>query len=201
MAYNQFTIRRLTQEFGLQVTAQPALFTDALPAQISALLCETLAVSTALALRSGSEKARSEMIIAPVVMEVYRQAQDRANLFSGVEFEVEPEHELSGICDFLFSLSPQSLIIEAPVVSIVEAKKEDILKGIPQCLAELVAAQRFNASANRPVRTLYGVVTTGEVWKFLRLRGTEAIIDSDEYFLNQVEAIVGIFLWMLNSTE
>jgi len=201
MAYNQFTIRRLTQEFGLQVTAQPALFTDALPAQISALLRETLAVSTALALRSGSEKARSEMIIAPVVMEVYRQAQDRANLFSGVEFEVEPEHELSGICDFLFSLSPQSLIIEAPVVSIVEAKKEDILKGIPQCLAELVAAQRFNASANRPVRTLYGVVTTGEVWKFLRLRGTEAIIDSDEYFLNQVEAIVGIFLWMLNSTE
>ena len=201
MAYNQFTIRRLTQNFGLRVIEQPALFAAAPPAEISSLLRETLAANRGLALRSGSGKARSEMIIAPVVIEVYRQAQDRANLFSGVEFEVEPEQELSGICDFLFSLSPDSLIIEAPVVSVVEAKKEDILKGIPQCLAELVAAQRFNLSANRPVATLYGVVTTGEVWKFLRLRGTEAVIDSDEYFLNQAEAIVGILLWMLDNTE
>ena len=200
MAYNQFTIRRLTQNFGLRVTGQPALFADAPPAEISALLRETLAVNTGLALRSGSEKARSELIIAPAVVEVYRQAQDTANLFSGVEFEVDAENELAGVCDFLFSLSPHSLIIEAPVVSIVEAKNEDILKGISQCLAELVAAPRFNLEADRTVRTLYGVVTTGEVWKFLRLRGTEAIIDNDEYFLNQIEQIVGILLWMLRNT-
>ena len=90
--------------------------------------------------------------------------------------------------------------LRAPVVSIVEAKKEDIPKGIPQCLAELVAAQMFNAAAGGPIETLYGIITTGEVWRFLRLQGTNAVIDSDDYFLNQPEKIVGIILSMLNET-
>jgi hypothetical protein len=85
----------------------------------------------------------------------------------------------------------------APVISIVEAKKEDIPKGIPQCLAELVAAQIFNAAEGITIETLYGIVTTGTDWKFLRLRGTDATIDSDLYYLDNVEKIVGITLSML----
>jgi hypothetical protein len=197
MAYNQFTIPRLTQRFGLSVTVQPALFVAAPPAELSDLLRQTLAANTRLALRSGSEKARSEYIIAPVLAEVYRQMQETVNLFSGVEFDVDPDQDLAGVCDFLFSLVPMSLAIEAPVISVVEAKKEDILRGIPQCLAELVAAQTFNANAHRKIDTLFGVVTTGEIWKFLRLQGTNAVVDGDEYFLIEIEKVVGIMLWML----
>lgn len=130
-------------------------------------------------------------------MEVYEQMQERVNLFSGVEFDVDQSRGLAGFCDFLFSISSLHREIQAPVVSIVEAKKENINIGIPQCFAELVAAQIFNEKAEQPIETLYGIVTSGTEWKFLRLRGTDAMIDTDDYFLNQPEKIVGIILSML----
>ena len=152
---------------------------------------------TILALRSGSEKARSEYIIAPILSEVYEQMQEQVNLFSGVEFDVDEPRGLAGYCDYLFSLPPLQREIQAPVVAIVEAKKENINAGIPQCFAELVAAQIFNAAEERNIETLYGVVTSGEVWKFLCLQGTRAITDTDDYYLDNVEKIVGIILSML----
>lgn len=79
----------------------------------------------------------------------------------------------------------------------MEAKKEDINAGIPRCLAELVAAQIFSAAEGITIKTLYGIVKTGTDWKFLRLRGTEAVIDSDFYYLDNVEKIVGLTLSML----
>ena len=114
-----------------------------------------------------------------------------------MEFTVDEPRGLSGYCDFLFTLAPRTIEILAPVVSVVEAKKEDIPKGIPQCLAELIAAQIFNAAEERNIDTLYGIVTTGEVWKFLRLQGLNATVDTQDYFLNQPEKIVGILLSML----
>jgi hypothetical protein len=197
MAYNQFTLKQLREEYQLDIMGQSALFADVPPAVVPDWLRETLARQVDVALRSGSEKARSEYIVAPILLAVYEQIRDHANLFSGVEFEVDPARGLAGFCDFLFTLAPHAIDIQAPIVSIVEAKKDDIPKGIPQCLAELVAAQIFNASAGKPIETLYGVITTGEIWKFLRLHGTSATIDIDDYFLNQPEKIIGIILSML----
>jgi len=82
-------------------------------------------------------------------------------LFSGVEFNINEGQGLSGFCDFLLTLAPMVLEVRAPVVSIVEAKKENISAGIPQCFAELVVAQIFNDRAEKPIETLYGVVTSG----------------------------------------
>lgn len=197
MAYNKFSMNQLRKEYNLEISEQAGLFISAQPATLSDWLLQTLAKQTDVALRSGSEKARSEYLIAPILLEVHEQSRDHANLFSGVEFDVDKKRGLAGYCDFLFTLAPRTMEIRAPIVSVVEAKKEDIPKGIPQCLAELVAAQIFNAEEERNIDTLYGVVTTGEVWKFLRLRGTNATIDTDDYFLNQPEKIVGIILSML----
>lgn len=197
MAYNTFTLIQLEQKFGLQIRRQPGIFREVLPAEVSTRLQENLVEGTDLALLSGSEKARSEYLIAPVLAEVYRIAKDKTTLFSGVEFNINEGQGLSGFCDFLLTLAPMVLEVRAPVVSIVEAKKENISAGIPQCFAELVAAQIFNDRAEKPIETLYGVVTSGTDWQFLRLRDTEAIVDSDLYYLDNVEKIVGIILSML----
>lgn len=197
MAYNKFTLNQLRNEYHLEITEQTALFADVPPAAISDFLRQALSRQTDVALRSGSEKARSEYLIAPILLEVYEQTRDLSNLFSGVEFIVDKQRGLSGFCDFLFTLAPRTIELLAPIVSVVEAKKEDIPRGIPQCLAELVAAQIFNAAEERSIDTLYGIVTSGTEWKFLRLRGTIATIDTDDYFLNQPEKIVGIILSML----
>lgn len=198
MAYNKFTMNRLRQEHQLTITDQPDLFSAVPLVPVSDLLRQILARNRETALRSGSEKARSESFIAPILTEVYEQAQDRATLFSGVEFNVDKKRGLSGFCDYMFTLSPNTPDILAPIVSIVEAKKEDINAGLPQCLAELVAAQIFNATYGTPAKTLFGIVTSGTEWKFLRLEGTDATIDSDIYFLADVEKIVGIVLSMLH---
>ena len=200
MPYNEFTTARLKTRFGLKITERDALFGAVPAAPVSDLLRQSLARHSYLALRNGSEKARSEFLIAPILAEAAEQMRERATLFSGIEFNVDTRQGLAGFCDFLFTRAPRSIEIEAPVVSVVEAKKEDIAAGIPQCLAELVAAQIFNANADLPAATLYGIVTTGEAWKFLRLTGTDAEVDSMNYFLDQPEKIVGVILAMLQDS-
>ena len=91
MAYNQFTMAQLQEEHYLQFIEQSGLFADAPSAVVSDWLRETLRKQTVIALRSGSEKARSEYIIAPILLEVYEQMQERVNLFSGVKFDVDEQ--------------------------------------------------------------------------------------------------------------
>lgn len=197
MAYNNFTLDTLIQQFGLRVVSETGVFAQAAPVAVSALLQETLAETVPIALDVSTEKARSELIISPVLVEARRQFGGRISLFSGVDFTVDAEAGLAGVCDFLFSLSPLQLIVQAPVVAVVEAKNENVKAGIGQCVAEMLAAQRFNARRGAELPRLYGVVTTGSVWKFLRLSGADVVVDETEYHIGHVEVILGILVFMV----
>jgi hypothetical protein len=197
MAYNDFTLTGLKQQFALEIREEADLFGPIAPVSISDLLRQSLREYVPLALDISTEKARSEFIIAPILAEVRRQLDGRVSLFSGVEFNVDIELGLRGVCDFLLSLSPLQLAIEAPVVAVVEAKNENIKQGIVQCIAELVAAQRFNREQGSPVEAVYGAVTTGSLWKFLRLQERRVTVDLSEYHVKEVEKIVGILMTML----
>ena len=194
MAYHEFTLPGLKRLFGLQIEERANLFAEAPAAQVSVWLTETLEYQLPLALEISTEKARSELIIMPVLVEVRRQLNDQISLFSGVEFNVDAESGLKGVCDFLLSLSPLQLAVEAPIVALVEAKNENVPKGIAQCLAEMVAAQQFNREQENLIPTVYGVVTTGSLWKFLRLEGKLALVDETEHHISNSEKIVGILL-------
>ncbi len=112
-------------------------------------------------------------------------------------YNVDAESGLKGVCDYLLSLSPLQLAVEAPVVAVVEAKNENVPRGIAQCLAEMVAAQQFNREQENSLPTVYGAVTTGSLWKFLCLKETLATVDETEYHVGQPEKIVGILLQMV----
>ena len=201
MAYNNFTLDMLIRLFGLRIVSEMGVFAGAAPVALSALLRETLAESVPLALDVSTEKARSELIISPVLVEVRRQFGGRISLFSGVDFTVDAETGLSGVCDFLFSLSPLQLVVQAPVVAVVEAKNDNIKSGLGQCVAELLAAQRFNAQRGLELPHLYGVVTTGSAWKFLRLSGVDVVVDEAEYHIGQPEVILGILVSMIREAQ
>ena len=194
MAYNEFTLPGLKRLFGLQIEERNDLFAHAALANVSDLLLETLKYQLPLALAIGTDKGRSELIIIPVLVETRRQLKDAISLFSGVEFNVDAQSGLKGVCDFLLSLSPLQLAVEAPVVAVVEAKNENVPRGIAQCLAEMVAAQQFNREQENDIPTVFGVVTTGSLWKFLRLEGNRALVDETEHHISRPEKIVGIFL-------
>jgi hypothetical protein len=197
MAYTDFSLETLKQQFGLHVQEEERLFTTIASVTVSDLLQQTLAENVPVALDISTEKARSEFIIAPILMEVRRQLHARISLFSGVEFNVDIAQGLRGVCDFLLSLSPLQLAIEAPAVVVVEAKNENIKQGIIQCIAEMVAVQQFNRQQHNAIHAVYGAVTTGNLWKFLRLIKSVVSVDNTEYHISQVERVVGMLVTML----
>jgi hypothetical protein len=201
MAYNRFTIDELKTQFAIQIDETNDFFVEVAPVASSELLLATLRENVPLALANSTEKARSEMIIAPILIEVRRQLQRSVSLFSGIEFNVDPERGLVGVCDYLFSLSAEQLTLEAPVVAVVEAKNENIKQGIGQCIAEMLGATLFNARRNNPITIVYGVVTTGNNWKFLRLVDNMVYIDVTEYYIKEIDKIVGILLFMLRHPQ
>lgn len=78
-------------------------------------------------------------------------------------------------------------------MTIVEAEENDIEAGLGQCIAQMVAARIYNERSGRS-GAVYGCVTTGEVWQFLRLDGQVALIDTTWRYINDVGSILSAFL-------
>ena len=192
MAYSDFTLNELKQKFQLLVDEKTDLFADVAEVELPATLADLLRRYLPLAINLTTDKARSELVTAPVLMEFKLLHDDRISLFSGLEFNVDDAAGLRGRCDYILSQNSEQLVLTAPVCVLVEAKNENIVAGIPQCLAEMVAALRFNAAQGLPTRPVFGAVTTGIQWRFLKLDGVQAFIDAAEYPIQNPKKIFGI---------
>ena len=197
MSYSEFTLRKAKRDFDLTTVEAGRFLPQTEPIAPSLYLTESLIEGLPLATATGSEKARSELIISPILVEVRKILQRQVSLFSGEDFTVEPELGLSGVCDFLISRSPEKILIEAPAVVIFEAKKADLKVGLGQCAAEMVAAQKFNEINNIPIATIYGSVSSGTVWRFLKLESKTLTIDLNDYPVPPVEPLLGMLVWMV----
>ncbi|MEY3222884.1 MAG: hypothetical protein RLZZ203_1740 [Cyanobacteriota bacterium] len=192
MAYSDFKLQEVVRKFGLTINEKVDLFADTPERESSTILDAILKNNIALALAINTEKARSEMIIAPVLIEIKNLFSEEISLFSGVDFNVEPEQGLNGVCDFIIGKSPEQLFITSPIVTIVEAKNENIKVGLGQCVAEMIAAQLFNQKEGNDIDVIYGIVTTGNMWKFLKLQNQIVYIDFSEYYIKDIQKILGI---------
>ncbi len=202
MAYSQFrNLNDVASRFDLELQTQDRLFADVPEVTPSNRLTEDLEDKVPLALQIDAEKARSEMMITPVLVELVRQHRPRISLFSGTEFNVDPEKDLNGFCDFLISRSPNQRVLTRSLIAIVEAKAGVMSSGLPQCLAEMVAAQIFNAADNGLDHPIYGGVTTGTNWQFIKLYRQIAWIDRDEYYLDNLPKLLGILSSMVTETD
>ena len=119
-------------------------------------------------------------------------------MFSGINFDVDREKNLTGYCDFIISKSPEQFFLKSPIITIVEAKNENIPLGIGQCIAEMIGAKLFNEKSSNPIKTIYGAVTTGNIWKFLKYEDKNIYVDKKEYHINFPGKIVGILVEMAN---
>jgi hypothetical protein len=176
MAYNKFKIPILKSKLGLTVQKDYWL-TEKLPQfQEDKLLMSVLEEAAKTYL--GSEKARSEFVVTPVLQALSRKNKDKFSIFSGYEFNIDKSKELNGFCDFILSSPFNGFVVEAPTFFIVETKKTDIDdNAIAQCGAELYAAQIFNAQNKLPQKAIYGCVTSAYSWGFLKLEGNMITID------------------------
>jgi hypothetical protein len=193
MAYSDFTtLTKVREAFGLTIEESINLFTDIPEVLPSSYLQTTLNENVFLATAINTEKARAELIIAPVLLEVRRILNFQIGFFSGSEFNVDLQAGLSGYCDYILTASKESYEIRTPVVTLAEAKNESIKSGLGQCIAQMVAAQLFNQRNGEAIASIYGAVTTGTDWKFLKLTDKTIWIDKRDYFINEVSQILGI---------
>lgn len=198
MSYKDFTLEQIEQ-FDLIIQGNVDLFggrTESI--DLNPAFKTYLDYSTKLALAINTEKARSEMMIAPILVELKRLADDQISLFSGIEFNVDAAKGLNGFCDFIISRSTQQFYIQAPIAIIVEAKNENIKGGLAQCFAAMIAVNLFNQTKANQIDVVYGAVTTGNQWKFLKLQGNTAYIDTVDYYIDRLSKIIAILLLMVN---
>ena len=200
MAYSDFDLKTVRERFDLVVHEEINLFAPVGELPVSEWLQNFLAEWGSAALAMNTEKARSEMIIAPILMETVRLAQQPIRLFSGVTFDIDRERGLNGACDYLLSQSPERFFPGNPILAVVEAKREDVSGGLGQCIAEMLAAHIYNEREGSHPSIIYGTVTTGNIWRFLQLQYPQVFIDQPEYYLHQVGKILGILQQMVQPT-
>ena len=133
-----------------------------------------------------------------ILVELREHFEHRISFFSGIDFSIDPENGLTGVCDFLVSLSPDQFYLEAPAIILVEAENADPVTGLGQCVAEMLAAQRFNAEKGNEIPCIYGATTTGTEWLFLKLEGQKFYVDMGVYPIKQCSEILGILSSMVD---
>lgn len=197
MAYSEFTLSELTNRFGLDIETHQDLFERVAAVPVDPVLRTVIDRHLPVAVNTNTEKVRAELLIAPVLVEVLRLTGNRISFYSGADFNVDREARLTGEADFLFTRGPQVPEVSAPVVVVVEAKKENIGGAYGQCGAEMVAARQLNERAKTGVASIYGCITIGDQWKFLVLENDRLRIDRPTYTMHQLDRILGILLHMV----
>jgi hypothetical protein len=190
MSYTDFDIPRVRKDLHLEVVVQKIDWQlEIIPP--SDWLLKSLEKGERNAF--VSEKARSEFIVTPILLAAQEILNYEVQIFSGQTLNVEPSIGLTGECDFILSKTKPTPALKSPIVSLVEAKKNDIELGLGQCIAQMFAAKIFNRENGEDFQTIFGCVTTGEDWQFLKLEKDTAIVDSERFYLSEVEKILGVF--------
>ena len=196
MAYSDWTLETVKKTFQLEAVNIAGIFSDVEPVAPSAHLTTTLERNVPLAFAMGTEKAKSELVVSPVLVELWEHFNRSISFFSGIDFNVDAENGLTGVCDFLVSLSSSQFDLEAPAIILVEAKRDHLTAGLGQCVAEMVAAQHFNAEQGNDIPCVYGALTSGIDWVFLKLEENKLQLDMAAYQIAQCDKILGILASM-----
>jgi hypothetical protein len=179
MAYTDFTLLELKEQFGLTDTIGP-LFPELPPLEPGELLTRQLARAMKLPLRN--EKAKSELIVSPILLELIDRNADG----------------LTGEIDFMISRFTGSFALNMPIVAVIEAKRDNLESGVDQCAAQLYGASLINQGLGHPVPVYYGCVTNAREWLFLRFQNHRYTIDNRRYHLDRLPELLGVFAHILD---
>lgn len=195
MSYSNFTFPKLKNQYNIALDSANLFFNIALPAfEVSSRLYEDLEEAKTLPLLS--EKAKSELIITPLLKELKRKYPN-FTFFSGFALNIKGQRGLNGTPDYMLSAHKNAVDVTAPIFCLVESKNKAVEDGYAQCAAEMYAAQLFNKQSNEPHETIYGAVTNAFDWVFMKLEGKTVYIDTERYYLNELPKLLGILQWIL----
>jgi len=190
MDYSDFTLNIIREKLGIENRRTPIL-TDFKALQPSDNLIKELNEVEELPIRS--EKAKSEWIVVPILKELRNRNNKFFTIYSGDTLLADEEKGLKGECDFILAKDIGTFDINYPIIQIVEAKKNDVEIGVPQCAAQLIGAKIYNNKKRVDLDVIYGCVTTGNEWLFMLLENDCIKINTKLYYLNEIDNVLGIF--------
>ena len=194
MGYSNYKkLKTVTKKFGLDNRFMN-IFPTIEPLPISDWLAKSLLKAEIMPLTN--EKTKSERLVSPILLDIVEHFQTKITLFSGEDLAVQPENDLSGECDFFFSLHPPKNYIDLPIISIVEAKDEDLEWGLAQCAAQVYGAYLYNKAEGKEIPVLYGCTTTGRDWQFFKLENGIFYVHNKE--MTDLPQVIGTWHWILN---
>ncbi len=190
MAYRDFKLSDLKVKFNLTQRSEKlfGIVPNVEPSETLLLIIER-----SRKMRITTEKAVSEAIIMPVLSEIQILNEDKLTLFSGENLLADRSLGLNGEVDFLIIREPQSYEVIAPIINVTEAKfNRAIENSIAQAAAQMMGARVFNQKHNCPYETIYGCITNGSDWLFLKLEGNVLFVDTDKYVTRNLSELLGI---------
>ena len=190
MGYSNYKqIKSVIKRFNLDMRLLN-LFDDEIEnVEPSSWLMETLNMAKGTPITN--EKSKSERIVSPILLEASKNYTDKISFFSGETLNVKPEDDLAGECDFFFALHPPKLYIDAPIISLAEAKDEDMDWGIAQCAAQMLGAKFYNEMEGKNIPFIYGCATDGIEWQFMKLENDIYYVDSKVF--TDLSEILGVW--------
>ena len=195
MAYNEYTLDRIRQNLGIE-NRRTRILQDFKPLAASSSLKAALEEVEELPIRS--EKAKSEWIVVPILKELRNRNDKFFTIYSGDNLNADEEKGLKGECDFILAKDIGTFDINYPIIQIVEAKKNDVEIGVPQCAAQLIGAKIYNEKKGVHLKSIYGCVTTGNEWLFMQLVDDCVKINTKLFYLNEIDNVLGIFQWIID---
>ena len=188
--YSSFSFVTVKKQFGLK-SVKGVIFDNLDPIEPSSWLVDSLARTSGMAI--VSEKSRSEWIVSPIMVEVKYRNKDKMNILSGENMSVSKDVSLTGECDFIFIKDPYAFTVESLIFCLVEAERHDLIGGLGQCAAQMVGARMLNEQEGVNYPVIYGCVTTGSDWQFLKLENQLITIENNLKYINELPYLLGTF--------
>ena len=190
MGYSNYRkIKTVIKKFNLDMKSVSLFADDLEKVEPSAWLLETLRMAKETPITN--EKSKSERIVSPILLEASKNYTEQISFFSGESLNVRSEDDLTGECDFFFALHPPKLYIDAPIISLAEAKNEDMQWGIAQSAAQMYGAKLYNEMEGRPIPFIYGCATDGIEWQFMKLENDVYYVDNKVF--TDLREILGVW--------
>ena len=146
----------------------------------------------------SSEASRSEVIISPILREVYKKYYKKYSFW--IQKSISYDHILCGTPYYILSEKSElgKTVLEKPIVIVVEAKRNDFEQGWGQCLAELVASQKINDDSGSAV---YGIVTDGNLWQFGKLEKNCFFKNTENFTVDRLSLLYGALNYVVQAVE
>ena len=137
----------------------------------------------------------SKKLLIDAICEEAIQEFEHLKIWKGAVLESD---RLTGYADYL--VAERKRYLEAPVLCIIEAKKDDFEQGLAQCLVEMQACQYIDQQVNIEA-TIYGIVTNGDTWKFYKLDLHGDVSETLPYSISNLPNILGILRYVFGQCE